>query len=166
MHLESPDKRPTEYGQNPKEFVMQEKLLIAACLFSADWTDWTEEIRGILAVIRLIGSGSNVKRKLKPSIYWCHLSPHPLLSINNWEEQDLRISGGRDCWLSLSSSSPSVPTCLTWSLFTWRYSLRYTLYISPLSTLHPLPASDNFSEIKCFSFAVGDLRVSVVVFLN
>ena len=30
MHLESPDKRPTEYGQNPKEFVKQEKFMIAA----------------------------------------------------------------------------------------------------------------------------------------
>ena len=109
-------------------------------------------------------SGSNVKRKFKPSIYWCHPSPHPLLSINNWVEQDLRISGGPDWWLSLSS--PSVSRCLTWSLFTWRYSLRYTSLHSLLSTLHPLLASDHFSEIKCFSFAVGDLRVSVVVFLN
>lgn len=103
-------------------------------------------------------SGSNVKRKFKPSIYWCHPSPHPLLSINNWVEQDLRISGGL--------SSPSVSRCLTWSLFPWRYSLRYTSLHSLLSTLHPLLASDHFSEIKCFSFAVGDLRVSVVVFLN
>ena len=30
MHLESPDKRPTEYGQNLKEFVKQENFLIAA----------------------------------------------------------------------------------------------------------------------------------------
>ena len=39
-------KDPTEYGQNPKEFVMQEKFMIAACLYSADWTDCTEQIRG------------------------------------------------------------------------------------------------------------------------
>ena len=30
MHLESPDKRPTEYGQNLKEFVKQENFLIGA----------------------------------------------------------------------------------------------------------------------------------------
>lgn len=30
MHLESSDKRPTEYGQNLKEFVKQENFMIAA----------------------------------------------------------------------------------------------------------------------------------------
>ena len=78
MHLESPDKRPTEYGQNPKEFVKQEKFMIAASTLQIvlHGTD-TGDLSLLLLVCEL--SGSNLRRKFKPSIYWCH----PLLSINN-----------------------------------------------------------------------------------
>ena len=43
MHLQSPDKRPTEYGQNLKEFVQRENFMIAASTPQI-------EIREILAV--------------------------------------------------------------------------------------------------------------------
>ena len=46
MHLDSPDKRPTEYGQNFKEFIKQEKLLIAVSTLQI--------VQKILAVPELI----------------------------------------------------------------------------------------------------------------
>ena len=51
MHLESPDKRPTEYGQNLKEFVLAGKLH-DCCLHSGLTTDMMH--RQILAVDLLI----------------------------------------------------------------------------------------------------------------
>ena len=137
MHLESPDKRPTEYGQNPKEFVMQEKFMIAACLYSADWTDYTEQIRGILAAIRLI-----VVPMLKESLSRQSIGVTPALthcypSIIEWS----RIWGSQVV-LTGGSVFPHPQSPGVWPGLSSHDVIRYVIHLStlcsPLYILCPL----------------------------
>ena len=154
MHLDSPDKRPTEYGQNFKEFIKQEKLLIAVSTLQI-----VQEILAVpeLIIISLWAVSILKESSSRQSIGVTHCYPSIIEWSRTWAGSWLAAPQPANIAHQAPRVSPPVSQ---------RYVSQVHLLPCLTSTLHPRSALDNFSEIKRFSFAAGELRVSMIVFLN
>ena len=126
MHLDSPDKRPTEYGQNLKEFIKQEKLLIAVSTLQI-----VQEILAVpeLIIISLWAVSILKESSSRQSIGVTHCYP----SIIEWS----RIWGGRDWWLDTNITHSYLTVSLYVSgLLSRSRNITFIHYVLPLPTLH------------------------------